>query len=125
MYAKPLFALLASVPIGLAASTASAADAERGEHIFERKCQICHSMESGVTKLGPSLAGVVGRKAGSVSGYNYSEALKDSDIVWTEQNLNQWLANPHRFVPGDRMPFPGLKSATERQDVIAYLKGSK
>jgi cytochrome c2 len=125
MRAKPLFALLASVLVGLVASTASAADAEKGKQIFDRRCQICHSMERGVNKLGPSLAGVVGSKAGSVSGYNYSEALQDSDIVWTEHNLDQWLANPHQFIPGDKMPFPGLKSATERQDVLAYLRGSK
>ena len=82
-------------------------------------------MESGVNKLGPSLAGVVDRKAGSVSGYHYSDALTDSDIVWTDQNLDEWLADPHQFIPGDKMPFPGLKDAAERQDLIAYLKESK
>ena len=51
--------------------------------------------------------------------------VKNLNIVWTEENLDQWLANPHQFVPGDKMPFPGLKDATERQDVIAYLKELK
>jgi cytochrome c2 len=124
MQSKPLFPLVASVLVGFV-STALAADTEKGKQVFDRRCQICHSMESGVNKLGPSLAGVVDRKAGSVSGYHYSEALKDSDIVWTDQNLDQWLADPHQFIPGDKMPFPGLKDATERRDVIAYLKESK
>jgi cytochrome c2 len=125
MKSKPLVPLFVSVLVGSVAHMASAADAEKGKQIFDQRCQVCHSMESGRNKLGPSLAGVVGRKAGSVPGYNYSEALKDSDIVWTEQNLDQWLTNPHQFIPGDKMPFLGLKNATERQDVIAYLSESK
>jgi cytochrome c2 len=125
MKLKPFFPLLASLFVGLVGETASAADAEKGKEIYDRRCQICHSMDSGVNKLGPSLAGVFGKKAGSVSGYSYSQALKDSDIVWNAQNLDQWLADPHQFVPGDKMPFPGLKNAADRQDVIAYLKEAK
>jgi cytochrome c2 len=121
----PSIPLIASVLALLAGQSALAADAEKGKQIFDVRCQICHSTESGVNKIGPSLAGVVGRKAGSVPGYNYSEALKDSNVVWTEQKLEQWLADPHRFIPGDKMTFPGLKSVVERQDVIAYLKGLK
>jgi cytochrome c len=125
MKLKPFYPLLVSVLVGLVDQTASAADAEKGKQIFDQRCQICHSMESGVNKIGPSLAGVFGSKAGSVPGYNYSEALKGSGIVWDAQNLNQWLADPHQFVPGDKMPFPGLKNAEERQDIIAYLQASK
>jgi cytochrome c2 len=125
MKLSPFLTLLAGLIVGLVGKTTWAADAEKGKEIYDRRCQICHSTESGVNKLGPSLAGVFGRKAGAVPGYNYSDALKGSDIVWNARNLDPWLADPHRFVPGDKMPFPGLKNAADRQDVIAYLKALK
>ncbi len=125
MRLKPCLPLLAGLFVGLVGQTASAADAEKGKEIYDRKCAICHPTESGVNKLGPSLAGVFGRKAGAVPGYNYSEALKGSDVVWNAESLDPWLADPHQFVPGDKMPFPGIKNASERQDVIAYLKELK
>ena len=125
MTAKPFSITLVSVLfIAFVDHSAMAANAAQGKQIFEQRCQACHSVEPGVNKFGPSLAGVVGRKAATVPGFNYSDALKHSGLVWTEKNLNKWLTNPHTFVPGDKMPFPGLKSATERDDVIQYLKQS-
>ena len=73
--------------------------------------------------LGPSLAGVIGRKAGTEAGYNYSPAMKSAAIVWNAQTLDQYLTDPAKVVPGNKMPFPGLKTDNDRADVIAYLAG--
>ena len=99
MTLKPFFPLLASLFVGLVGQIASAADAEKGKEIYDRRCQICHSMQSGVNKIGPSLAGVFGSKAGSVPGYNYSEALKDLNIVWTEENSGSVAGQPASVRP--------------------------
>jgi nitrite reductase (NO-forming) len=99
-----------------------AGDASAGRLVF-RKCQACHSIEPGKNLLGPSLAGVIGRKAGTEAGYNYSPAMKSADIVWSAQTLDQYLTDPAKVVPGNKMPFPGLKTDHDRADVIAYLAG--
>jgi nitrite reductase (NO-forming) len=92
-----------------------------GRLVF-RKCQACHSLDPGKNWIGPSLAGVVGRHSGSAAGFNYSQALKQADLVWDEENLDAYLAAPQKLIPKNRMPFPGLNSATDRQDLIAFLK---
>ncbi len=90
--------------------------------VVYRKCQACHSLDPGRTLIGPSLAGILGRHAGSVPNFPYSPAMKQADIVWNEKTLDQYLASPQTLVPGNRMPFPGLNSATDRSDVIAFLR---
>ena len=86
-----------------------------------RKCQVCHSLEPGKNILGPSLAGIVGRKAGAEPGYSYSPAMKQANIVWDANALDRYLADPQKVVPGNKMPFPGLKTEQDRADVIAFL----
>jgi nitrite reductase (NO-forming) len=86
-----------------------------------RKCQACHSVEAGKNLLGPSLAGVVGRRAGTVPDYSYSGAMKGANIAWDAKTLDAYLAEPEKVVPGNKMPFPGLKTDQDRADVIAYL----
>ena len=86
-----------------------------------RKCQACHSLEPGKNILGPSLAGIIGRKAGSDPSYNYSPAMKQANLVWDAATLDKYLADPEKVVPGNKMPFPGLKTGQDRTDVIAYL----
>ena len=98
-------------------------DAEAGRLVF-RKCQACHSLDAGKNLLGPSLAGLVGRKAASAPGYDYSPAMKKADITWNEQALDQYLTDPGKMVPGNKMPFPGLKTDHDRADVIAYIAAS-
>jgi nitrite reductase (NO-forming) len=102
-----------------AAAPQSAAVAA-GEQVF-KKCRACHSLEPGKNLLGPSLAGIIGRHAGTEAGYDYSAAMKSAAIVWDATTLDQYLAAPQKFVPGNKMPFPGLKTADNRTDVIAFL----
>ena len=98
-------------------------DAAAGRLVF-RKCQACHSMEPGKTILGPSLAGILGRKAGSDPSYSYSPAMKQANIVWDAKSLDAYLRDPQKLVPGNKMPFPGLKTDNDRADVIAFFAGS-
>jgi cytochrome c len=106
-----------------AAPTAKAQDA--GEAVFKRYCAVCHTVEAGKNKIGPSLAGILGRKAGSVPGYNYTDANKNSGVTWDEQNLDTYLTDPKKFVPGTKMLFAGVKSDDDRKALIAYLKQQK
>ena len=100
-----------------------AGDPAAGRQVF-RKCQACHSMEPGKNILGPSLANVLGRKAGSEPAYNYSPAMKQANITWDAKTLDAYLADPAKTVPGNKMPFPGLKTEHDRNDVIAFLASS-
>jgi cytochrome c len=106
----------------VAASPALAAgDAQRGEAIYDR-CMGCHSID--YDRVGPHHKGLFGRKAGSLAEYDYSPALKASGIVWDEATLDRWLQGPRKLVPGTKMGFAGVPDATERADLIAYLKAA-
>jgi nitrite reductase (NO-forming) len=98
-------------------------DVAAGRQVF-RKCQACHSLDPGKNLVGPSLAGVVGRQAGSVSNYSYSAAMKNANIAWDQKTLDAYLADPQKVVPGNKMPFPGLKTEHDRHDIIAFLASS-
>jgi cytochrome c len=116
-------AALLSISAGVvAAAPAPKADAAHGQQIFAR-CAACHMVGpvSG-TRMGPALNGVVGRKAGSVVGYNYSAAMKNSGLKWDAPTLARFLAAPMKTVPGTKMAFPGLANAQDQADVVAYLK---
>ena len=103
-------------------STAALSE-EPGGTVFKKNCAICHTLEAGKNKIGPSLAGVVGRKAGSVPGFAYSAANKNSGDVWDAQTLDTYLADPRKFMPGTKMVFAGLKTPEDRKALIEYLKG--
>ena len=115
-----LVVLSVALPAVLAA--ASAARAADGEAIFKKSCMVCHTVEAGKNKIGPSLAGIVGRKSGSVEGFNYTEANKNSGATWDEATLETYLQDPKKFMTGTKMVFPGLKDADARAALIAYLK---
>jgi cytochrome c len=105
-----------------AAGGARAQDAAAGAKVFNQ-CRACHQVgENAKTLVGPKLNGLVGRKAGSIEGFAYSAANKDSGLTWDEATLTEYLHNPKAKVPGTKMSFPGLKSDTQIADVIAYLK---
>ena len=114
--------LLGVAAVLLAANAARAdGDAARGEKRFE-ECATCHSTERGVNNVGPSLFGVLGRKAGSIETFRYSPALRTSNITWSPQTLDEFIADPQADVPGNRMPFAGMPDAADRADLIAYLQ---
>jgi cytochrome c len=102
-----------------ASATPTVGDPGRGKLVFEKRCAGCHALNT--NRDGPHLAGVYGRTAGSVNGFDYSEALKKSRIVWNEETLNRWLTDPQTMVPGADMDFY-VVNPNERADVIAYLK---
>ena len=99
----------------------AAGDAEKGKRVFN-KCKACHVADAEKNRIGPHLVGLFGRTAGSVEKYRYSKSMKDSGIVWNAETLDAYLANPRQYVKGTRMAFPGLKKASDRDAVIAYLR---
>ena len=113
---------IAMVALAASVGAAAAQDAAAGEKVFA-KCKICHQVgEAAKNGVGPVLNGVVGRKAGSEEGYNYSAANKSSGLTWDEATLKQYLKNPRAMVPGTKMIFPGISNEKDIEDVIAYLK---
>ena len=96
-------------------------DAAKGKRVFAQ-CMTCHAVQEGRNNVGPSLYQIVGRESGSIPGFKYSAANADSNVVWTEQNLFEYLENPQAYIPGTIMAFPGLRNPQDRADVIAYLK---
>ena len=103
---------------GTAGYARAAGDPVRGEQVYQR-CAGCHSLDA--NRVGPRHRGVYGRRAGGVDGYRYSPALQRAEIVWDEESLDAWLANPGKFLPGSRMGYR-LKQARDRADIIAFLR---
>jgi len=97
-------------------------DAARGQQRYDALCSACHSVDS--NRIGPAHRGVYGRRAGNAPGFSYSPALTSATVVWTEDTLDRWLTNPERFLPGQGMGF-AVGDATDRADIIAYLKTLK
>lgn len=111
--------------LALGSSTCLAAgDAAARQQVFASRCSICHTNEPGVNKIGPSLAGVVGRTSGTEAGFDYSPGLKAAAMTWDEKTLDQFIQNPGADVHGTKM-FVSLPGNDERQNVIAYLKTLK
>lgn len=97
-------------------------DARNGKLLYAARCIGCHSIDA--NRTGPAHRGVYGRKAGSVADFSYSAALRKSKLIWNEKNLNQWLENPEKRIPGQKMGY-SVPDAKDRQDLIAYLKSQK
>ncbi len=110
------------------AANAAEGNAEAGEDVF-KKCRACHDVGADAKiKVGPPLTGIIGRKIGSVEGFNYSEANKAAGAaggVWTEPELLKYLESPLTYMPKNKMAFAGLKDEQDRLDLIAYLKAAK
>ena len=99
----------------------AAADLERGR-VLSLACQACHTLGAGEDhNLGPNLHGMFGRPAAQLEGFEYSEELRASGVVWTPAVLETWLAEPNDFVPGNNMVFAGYRSETDRRDLVAWL----
>jgi cytochrome c len=105
----------------LAAGMAHAeGDPKRGEKVFEN-CRACHAADGATNEVGPGLRGVFGRRAGERDDFRYSPALKRSGITWTPQTMNDFIADPQKMVPANRMPYDGLPDARDRADLIIYM----
>lgn len=119
---KILGKLFATVAVALAVTAGAQAegDAIAGKKVFN-KCRACHSFDA-KKKIGPTLAGVMGRKAGTVEGYRYSKAFQASDVVWDEASIGAYLAAPRKYIKGTKMAFAGLRKPADIANIIAFLK---
>ncbi|MCW8915020.1 MAG: c-type cytochrome [Magnetovibrio sp.] len=120
MNTSKLFALGIAAAIAATSGTAIAAD---GAKLFKKKCGTCHTVQAGKHKVGPSLAGIVGKKAGSTDFKKY-KALKGSDIVWDEANLDAWIANPKKFIGKATAMTVKIKKDEDRKAIIEYMKAN-
>jgi len=109
------------VAMALMVTSIGPASAQKARPAAFAQCAGCHATESGKNLFGPSLAGVGGRRAGSLAGYAYSPALKASGLTWNAKTLDRWLTSPKKTVPGTKMPFNGIQDPKSREQVIAYL----
>jgi cytochrome c len=112
--------LAGAITLGIAAQ-AQAQDVSTGERVFKADCGICHSPQPGRNLVGPSLFNVVNRRSGEIAGFHYSDANRNSGLVWNATTLDRYLSAPRELVPGTKMTFPGVKDAQQRADLIAYL----
>jgi cytochrome c len=122
---KTTFTLSLSVAAVLVVGSASAQSGNeaRGERLFNQQCKACHTVaKDGANTVGPNLHGLIGRKAGTAPGFEASEAMTKSGIVWDDTTLAEYLKDPKGRVPGTKMVFAGLKQAAQQADMIAYLK---
>ena len=113
--------VIGMIIIILTVSIANTADPVKGKKVF-KKCVACHSLQEGKNKIGPSLYNLLGRKAGSVEGYKYSKAMKNSDVVWDEESLDKFLTKPRKFIKRTKMSFRGIKKKSLRDALISFFK---
>ena len=97
-------------------------DYEKGKKLFKQRCAQCHVVDSKVSKVGPTLNGLIGRTSGQETGFDYSIANKKKNVVWTRETLFNYLLDPKKYIPGTKMAFSGLKKADERADIIKYIE---
>ena len=119
------FLVLAAAIASLSATPARAQDAAAGETVFKRQCGMCHAVVPGKNMIGPSLSGIIGRKAGTVPNFRYSAANRDSGITWDAAQLDPYLTSPKAVIPGTTMIYVGQKDAQQRADLIAFLQTLK
>jgi cytochrome c len=120
-----IIAATVSVVLASAAAVALAqsADATRGERLFNQQCKICHTVDKGGRNgVGPNLFGLFGSKAAAVEGFQFSEAMKKSGIVWDDKTVADYLKDPKGRVPDGKMVYAGLKQQAQVDDMVAYLK---
>ena len=117
----PALAAVGLLSMTVAASAWADGDVAKGKRVFN-KCKTCHELETAKNKIGPTLQGVIGRKAGTVPGFKYSSAMQNAGIVWDEKTIQQYIADPKKMIPGNKMVLAPIKSEDQREDVVAYIK---
>jgi cytochrome c len=122
MDSRPVAPLvLALMLLGIVPTMSHAQDANEGERLFRQRCASCHALDAKQTRAGPHLDGIIGRRAGSVEKARYSRAMQDAQIIWDDQSLDNFLANPRRAIAGTSM-MVGVPNADQRKAIIAYLQ---
>ena len=116
---------LAAAAAGVTAGLPGDAAAQDGQALFRRQCATCHATEAGQNKIGPSLHAIAGAKAAAVPGFEFSDAMKASNLTWTDDNLAKYLADPKGTVPDGKMVYAGMKNPDDVKAVIDYLKTLK
>ena len=115
--------IVAGLATAAAPAVAQSGEASKGQRVFNTQCRACHTLEKdGAQATGPNLHGLFGRKAGTSAGYAYSDAMKNSGIVWDETTLAEYNRDPKGKVPGTKMLYNGVKNAGQLADLVAYLK---
>ena len=122
-FIKSFLIIVGLITFILIFSIAYAADPVKGKKVFG-KCVACHSLQKGKNKMGPPLNNLLGRKAGSVEGYRYSKAMKNSGVVWDEESLDKFLTKPRKFIKRTKMSFRGIKKKSLRDDLISFFKNN-
>jgi len=116
-------ALAALVGAAISVSAQAEGDVALGEKVF-RKCKACHSFDPAKKKMGPTLAGVMGRKAAAVEGYKYSKGFQKLDVVWDDASMAAFLKAPRKFAKGTKMAFAGLRKPADVENLLAYMKAN-
>lgn len=114
-------ALAISISSGVALAEEDAKLIKKGKKVYN-KCKTCHIIDEEKNKIGPHLVGIIGRAAGAVEGFKYSDAMKNSGVVWNDEEILAYLEKPKEYIPGNKMVFPGLKKESHRLAVLAYIK---
>ncbi|MDF1721886.1 MAG: cytochrome c family protein [Minwuia sp.] len=115
-----IVATAVALTLGMGAAQAEG-DATAGAKVY-KKCKICHALEPGKNKVGPSLHGIFDREAGTVEGFRYSSAMKGSGITWNDETITAYMKDPRGYIPKNKMAFPGLKKQADIDNLLAYLK---
>ena len=119
-FGRPIAWPIAVLALAGAGGAHAQGDPEQGAKVFN-KCKACHAVDEEKNKVGPHLVGIIGRPAGSVEGFRYSEAMANSGIVWEDETITAYLKDPKSYVPGNKMVFVGLKKDEDIADLLAYL----
>ena len=123
MHIQALAAAAAALALVLGGPARADGDAAKGEKVYA-KCKTCHEIATDKNKVGPTLQGVIGRKAGTVQGFKYSEAMVNSGVTWDVATIAEYVAKPKEFIAGNKMAFSGLKKEDEIEDLVAYIHAS-
>ena len=116
-------AVVAAIVGPATGASAQSCDAAKGQRVFNQQCRACHTVDKdGANAVGPNLHGLFGRKAGTAAGFEFSEAMKTSGIVWDDKTLAEYNRDPKGKVPGTKMVFNGVKQQAQLDDLMAYLK---